>query len=241
MQRFYLGTHEPYWLARSRYPLFVSLRRLRRKPTVPRARTPWAMDSGGFTELDRPPHHWTLTARDFAELVAEYSDRIGSPEWAAPQDWMCEPPIIEKTGLSVREHQERTVANYLELRGHGPFIPVLQGWTFADYEHCLDLYGQAGVTLADQPLVGLGTVCRRQATGEIASLVTGLHEHGLRLHGFGVKRTGLACYGHLLASADSTAWSLRARLRGAPLPGHTHKSCANCLEFAERWADGETL
>jgi len=28
---------------------------------------------------------------------------------------MCEPPIIAKTGLSVREHQERTVENFIEL------------------------------------------------------------------------------------------------------------------------------
>jgi len=35
-------------------------------------------------------------------------------------------------------------------------------------------------------------------------------------------------------SADSMAWSLQARLL-PPTPGHTHKSCANCLEFALDW------
>ncbi len=49
---------------------------------------------------------------------------------------MCEPQIVARTGLSVREHQERTVANYLTLRSIAPdlpFIPVLQGWRIADY------------------------------------------------------------------------------------------------------------
>ena len=51
--------------------------------------------------------------------------------WAAPQDWMCEPAIIAKTGLAVVEHQRRTVTNFLELQALAPdlpFIPVLHGW-----------------------------------------------------------------------------------------------------------------
>jgi hypothetical protein len=80
--------------------------------------------------------------------VNRYADEIGQLDWAAPMDWMCEPWIVEKTGLSVREHQERTVANYLALRDRGPFIPVLQGWTLEDYETCVDLYAQAGVDLS---------------------------------------------------------------------------------------------
>jgi hypothetical protein len=56
------------------------------------------------------------------------------------------------------------------------------------------------------------------------------------MHGFGVKKVGLAKYGHGLASADSMAWSFRAR-RSPPLPGCTHKSCSNCVHFALRWRD----
>jgi hypothetical protein len=61
---------------------------------------------------------------------------------------MREPWIVERTGLSVREHQDRTVANFAELcalwdkwdskfvgvcQATCPFMPVLQGWTLADY------------------------------------------------------------------------------------------------------------
>jgi len=56
----------------------------------------------------------------------------------------------------------------------------------------------------------------------------------LPVHGFGVKTQGLAVYGAQLTSADSLAWSLDAR-RSDPLPGHAHKSCSNCLEYASQW------
>jgi hypothetical protein len=236
--RFWLGVHRPNWLARDGVPLFISRTVLEKRARMPEARVPWALDSGGFTALSRPPYRWALGPEDYLERIAFFAT-AGRLEWAAPQDWMCEPWIVENTGLSVREHQERTVENYLTLRGRGvvPIIPVLQGWSYEDYEVCMDLYAQAGVDLHAEPLVGLGSVCRRQNTDEIGWLVQSLALTGLRLHGFGVKRTGLERYGHYLASADSMAWSFRAR-RSPPLPGHTHMNCANCHEYALLWAAG---
>jgi hypothetical protein len=141
----------------------------------------------------------------------------------------------------VHEHQERTVANYLELRAlapHLPFVPVIQGWQLADYLRCVALYESSGVNLAALPRVGLGSVCRRQSTAEIAVIVSTLAGRGLRLHGFGVKTGGLHLYGHRPASADSMAWSYAAR-REPRLPGCTgHKNCANCLRSATSWRAG---
>ena len=48
---FYLGTHMTGWLAHVGVPLFVSHRRLARRKTLPQARTGWALDSAGFSEL----------------------------------------------------------------------------------------------------------------------------------------------------------------------------------------------
>lgn len=234
---FYLGAHQPHWLWRAGFPLFVSHRQLARRRSYQRATCRWALDSGGFTELTLHGR-WTIPAEDYAAAVTSYRDSIGSLDFAAPQDWMCEPVILDRTGLSVRDHQERTVANYLDLRRLAPdlpVIPVIQGWTLPDYLRCVDLYRQAGVDLAALPRVGLGSVCRRQSTAEIAAIISVLSGLGLRLHGFGVKTGGLARYGHRLASADSMAWSYAAR-RQSPLPGCTgHKNCANCLEYATRW------
>ena len=234
---FYLGAHQPHWLWRATFPLFVSHRQLARRRSLRPASCRWALDSGGFTELSLRGR-WVTPAADYAAAVATYVDQVGGLDFAAPQDWMCEPFITASTGLPVREHQERTVANYLELRRIAPdlpFIPVLQGWHLADYLHCVDLYSSAGVDLARLPLVGLGSVCRRQSTGEIASIVLALARQGLRLHGFGVKTGGLHLYGHRLTSADSMAWSYSAR-RMPALPGCSgHKNCANCLIYATRW------
>src|SRR5207249_4985265 len=134
------------------------------------------------------------------------------------QDWMCEPAVIHGgtfagqrfvgNGLDVLTHQQLTVENLLDLRENFPFIrwlPALQGEWLDDYLLHVDLYAEAGVDLVAEPLVGLGSVCRRQATSEIEHLVGSLAALGLRLHGFGVKTLGLARYGRHLVSADSLA------------------------------------
>lgn len=246
--KLYLGTPEESWLHRPErpdVPMFVSRHRLirRTRKNLRPATRRWALDSGGFTQI-RDHGRWTITPGQYAEEVDAYVERIGGLDFAAQMDWMCEPFMVARTGLSVREHQERTVANFLELRVIAPdlpIVPVLQGYTVAEYRACLALYTQAGVVLADEPLVGLGSVCRRQGTGEIARLVSELACAGLKLHGFGVK-TGAHRYGYLLASADSMAWSSRARSiayhGGDTGLGCEHRSCANCLRFALAWRDG---
>ena len=89
------------------------------------------------------------------------------------------------------------------------------------------------------PLVGLGSVCRRQGTGQAGGILRALHTAGItRLHGFGFKVLGLAEHGHLLTSADSMAWSMDAR-RKPPLPDcRGHRNCANCPRYAQRWRTG---
>lgn len=232
--RFYLGTHRPHWLELTNVPLFVSRNTLTGRKTLPRARAQWALDSGAFTEL-RDHGRWRIGPAEYVAEVRRYQ-QIGGLEWVAPQDWMCEPFILAKTGLTVAQHQQRTVDNFLRLRADlGPLvIPVLQGWRWVDYHLCWDKYSRAGVDLEAEPLVGLGSVCRRQNTQEAALIVRSLAP--LKLHGFGIKLTGLEVFGHALASADSMAWSYRAR-NDHPMRGHTHKSCANCLEWALRWAE----
>jgi hypothetical protein len=132
------------------------------------------------------------------------------------------------------------VASFLELRELAPdlpWIPVVQGWSRDDYHRCIGYYAKAGIDLSTAPLVGLGSVCRRQATGEIGAIVCELAGLGLRLHGFGVKQQGLARYADHLESADSLAWSYAARRRPA-LPGCTrHRNCANCPRYALAWRE----
>jgi hypothetical protein len=236
---FYLGTHQPHWLNLG-VPLFLSDRRLRRYRSLPRATCSWALDSGGFTELSQYGS-WDTgpTPKQYVDQIRRYRDTIGHLTWAAPQDWMCEPDILAKTGLTVADHQDHTVANYLQLRELAPelpIIPVVQGWAAGDYLRCVDRYTRAGIDLTRSPLVGVGSVCRGQSTTQVGDILTALHQAGVtRLHGFGFKTAGLARHGHLLTSADSLAWSAQAR-RQPPLPGcTTHRTCTNCSRYALRW------
>ncbi len=142
---FYLGTHHAHWLEQTDVPLFLSRRTLAGRKSLPRAMGPWALDSGGFTELSMHGR-WTLSAKDYAKEVRRYADQIGGLQWAAIQDWMCEPAIRDKTGLSVDEHQRRTIQSFIELKSIAPelpWVPVLQGWTMGDYMDHIDRYDKA--------------------------------------------------------------------------------------------------
>ena len=90
-------------------PLFVSRRRLARYTRLPIACTDWALDSGGFSELSLFGH-WTITPEQYASEVRRYHEEVGRLQFASAMDWMCEPAILEKTGLRVEQHQGRTVA-----------------------------------------------------------------------------------------------------------------------------------
>jgi hypothetical protein len=246
-----LGAHQPGWLARAGVPLFVSDTRLRGYKTLPRAAAVWGCDSGGFTQLQKYGT-WTISPAEYVARLRRYRDEIGLLAWAAPQDWMCEDIVIRGgrigpvtfagTHLSVAEHQRRTVLNFAQLRELAPelpIVPVVQGHQPDDYLRCVEAYDRLiGVDLTAAPLVGLGSVCRRQGTRDAGRIITALHRTGVtRLHGFGFKTLGLAAYGHLLTSADSMAWSVDAR-RKSPLPGCIgHRNCANCLRYALAWRD----
>jgi hypothetical protein len=235
---FFLGTHDPSWLAKTNVPLFVSHVRLKNRKTLPRATCTWALDSGGFSELSLHGR-WTVSPADYVAAVRRYRDEIGGLQWAAIQDYMCEPQMLAKTGLSVVEHQRRTVASYIELKTLAPEIPwcpVLQGWSLGEYYDCWQMYEKAGVDLKLLPIVGVGTVCRRQATIRTSFLLGDLAREGLRLHGFGFKIEGLRNAAEHLVSADSMAWSFHARKNPGGL-GHSHKHCGNCLEYALGWRD----
>lgn len=289
--RLYLGTHHPGWLSHAGVPLCVSRRTLAPMKRLPRAAASWALDSGGFTELQMFGQ-WTISAVEYIGMVRRFQAEIGRLDWAAPQDWMCEIPVINGlvrrkrgnrpssintstwrawavtagpqlaqavaeadllgdaaevvfhgTGLSVEEHQRRTIENFLELRARAPDVPwapVLQGWSLWDYWRHIEDYQRAGVNLRDEPIVGVGSVCRRQGTSEAGMIFSSLQAEGLRLHGFGVKTLGLRSFGHCVASVDFLSWSDYWRRR-PPLPGHDqpgpgrrkgHKNCANCKEAA---------
>jgi hypothetical protein len=245
--RFYLGTHVPRWLEYVDVPLFVSYRTLREiKGKLPRALQPWGEDSCGFTELMKFGR-WTIDENKYIEAVRKHSEHIGNLEFAAIQDWMCEPQIIHGnkqkkfvgTHLSVAKHQELTIDSWERLNEKAPelpWMPVLQGWEAEDYIAHMEMYKARGHDLTRQKIVGVGSVCRRQGTEEGANIIRTVYQLGVKIHAFGFKTDGLMRIVDLIESSDSLAWSYGA-YKGKERLGRckTHKNCANCEYYALLW------
>jgi len=229
--RFYLGTPIPCWLkdpAFETVPLFVSRNRIAGYVSELRARTRWALDSGAFTQI-ATYGKWTVPPRQYAREARRWQREIGR---------MCEPDMLEKTGLSVIEHQILTTRSLLELRDlepEVPWFPILQGWHNDEYLSHIDRYDRAGVDLTREPVVGVGSVCRRQDTTEAEQLMMVLHRIGIKAHAFGFSIRGVRRAGKYLQSSDSMAWSYAARFRPVRLPGCQHDTCENCPIWALRW------
>lgn len=226
----WLGAQEPHWLweGHARGPMLLSLaRHLDRRPKGTRRRrapsrneprpatVPVYLDSGAFSVVSKCGC-WPMTPAEFIAAVRPLVQALGTVQHVGIQDWMCEPFVVEKTGLSVAEHQRRTVRSYLDLRAAAPeipWVPTLQGFTLAEYMACAELLERAGVDLAAAPLVGLGSVCRRSGTAELGELVRGLARElpEVRLHGYGLKSEGAVLSCAQLRSVDSDGWSRRGR------------------------------
>ena len=159
-----------------------------------------------------------MPLRDYAAQIDRWS-RCGNLLAAVAQDYMCEPFILEITGLTVSEHQSMTTKNYKRLRKivqSAYIMPVLQGFTPQDYVAHI---GQYGEWLTQGMWVGVGSVCKRNGSPrEIEAVLAAIKEvrPDLRLHGFGIKRTALAFQqvSEGFYSTDSMAWSYAARRQG---------------------------
>lgn len=245
---FYLGTHKLAWLHRTDVPLFVSAEQLRRQKSFRKASARRAFDSGGFSQLNLHGR-WTVDDRQLADEVTYWSEAVGMPDFVPCRDWMCEPMMLAKTGLSIADHQARTIESYINLMAIAPqlpWMPVLQGWECDSYLDHIDQYARAGVDLTSLPVVGVGTICKRQSSKKAARIIRAIAMQGVRIHAFGVKADGVRLFGDFIESADSMAWSYGARRRKRLLPEcaienqgkpkrRQHKNCANCMRYAIRW------
>lgn len=213
---FYVGLHQP-----SDAPhverAFISVNRVRGR-LKPVAAAEWIMDSGAFTEL--------ATHGCYRHGVEEYAAEVNRLATINPgliavvsQDWMCEGWMLDKTGLTVADHQRLTIERYdalLALIRSVYLMPVLQGYRVHEYLAHIDQYGER---LKPGMLVGVGSVCKRNGNPQaIEAVLTAIKikRPDLRLHGFGLKTTALGSglVRECLDSADSMAWSFAARRQG---------------------------
>ena len=214
---FYIGLHQP---ADSRHfdRCFVCINRIRERRSSFPARE-WIMDSGAFTEVSTHGEYREAPEIYAAHVNRWYAQSGGAMVAAVSQDYMCEPFILARTGLTVAEHQRLTIERYDRIRAvvtDAYVMPVLQGYTPAEYVDHLNQYGDR---LTPGMWVGVGSVCKRNGNPRaIEAVLLAIHSvrPDLRLHGFGLKKTALSSgvVWQLLHSADSMAWSYHARKQG---------------------------
>ena len=214
--RFFVGLHQPSD-AKHFDQACISINRLRGrlKPILGRQ----MIDSAAFTELAQHGRYRHPPAAYAAELRRLHETGIVQIEIAVAQDYMCEPFMLAKTGLTVADHQRLTIERFDALAAETlpfPIMPVLQGYDPAEYVAHLRAYGDR---LTPGMWVGVGSVCKHNGQPErIVEVLAAIKAErpDLRLHGFGVKKTSLEHGGvrGLLYSADSMAWSFAARKQG---------------------------
>lgn len=197
----------------------------------------WILDSGAFTRIAAGRGH--LSTKRYAKEILKWADN-GKLMAAISQDFMCEPFILSKTGLTVQDHQRLTIHRYnrllVELQKLDPehpyLMPVLQGFAPADYASHLRQYGDR---LGFGQWVGVGSVCKRNGNpSAIEAVLMAIKSvrPDLRLHGFGLKRTALksSIVWDLLHTADSMAPSYHARKN--PHKGRSSNDPLAALEYA---------
>jgi hypothetical protein len=215
--RFFIGLHQPSDVRHVIAPAFVSVHRLKNRRSDFTGGADWILDSGAFSTI--------AMHAGYPEPVSVYAAEIrrvrswGNLLAAVSQDWMCERVMLDRTGLTLEEHQQRTIDRYDALIAEdvGPYVmPVLQGYTAGSYRDHLQGYG---ARLAPGAWVGVGSVCKRNGNPraiEEVLLAIKRERPDLRLHGFGLKKTALGSplVWELLETADSMAWSYAARRNG---------------------------
>lgn len=213
---FYVGVHQ-VTLAKFVERACISVNILRRKNRKSYFNVgTWMMDSGAFTEI-KDFGGYRFPVSEYAEWINKFAG-CGDMEFAVAQDYMCEPMMLAKTGLTVAEHQQLTIERYDHLLPLTKvyIMPVLQGFQPNEYVNHIGLYGDR---LKSNMRVGVGSVCKRNGSPkEIVAVLEAIKNKrpDLRFHGFGLKTTSLenAYISSMLYSADSMAWSMAARRQG---------------------------
>ena len=213
-----VGMKEAWYGVNHRWPLehvpraMISYNSVRRLKKPWHLKTPLMMDSGAYSVI--------LLYGRYPYSVEEYAGALGAwrPDVAWTMDYPCEPAVLAKGGYTIASAQAKTNENTMHLWSLKKGVStVIQGWAIRDYLLNLDMVKDAGL-LTER--LGIGTLCRRGQSAEIARIVTAIHKNvpgWVKLHGFGVKVHALTpdVRGKLY-SADSSSWAFPAfrRYRG---------------------------
>jgi hypothetical protein len=217
-------------------PIMCSDLRLKRRKRLNRAARAVMIDSGSFTIHDTGQQFDPELV--YVDRIRRYQQDVGNIVAVATYGRMCEPDILAKTGSTIERNQCLTIESYCslaQLAPDVPWLPEIQGWQESDYHLCIDMYADAGIDLAALPAVGVGTICRREGTIEAQRIISGVAARGIKVHGFGVKTSGLKANHRNFHSADSFAWSYGARKQTRECPHGIVRWERNCPEYLKTW------
>lgn len=213
--RFFIGLHQPSD-AKHFDAAFISVNRLVNRKSDFDVEN-WILDSGAFSTIFKYGGYPDPPAK-YAEQIKRWKGN-GNLLAAVTQDYMCEPAMLAKTGLTVAEHQRLTIERYdalLRCETGCYIMPVLQGYAPEEYVSHICQYGDR---LPFGAWVGVGSICKRNSSPCLildVLMAIKTERPDLGLHGFGLKTTALAngTIRALLKTSDSMAWSLWARKNG---------------------------
>ncbi|MFC4987379.1 DUF7221 family queuine tRNA-ribosyltransferase-like protein [Saliphagus infecundisoli] len=191
------------------------------------------IDSGGYS---------LMLAEGTHERADPYliTSKRSMPTSLQYRDFPCEPAILDEYERSVETHQRLTVEAAAEVlvradeRGiDAEPVTVVQGWEPEEYVHHVELLEREGCLTEH---VGIGSVCRRNATDEIRDVIRAVDQATpprTKLHAFGVKLEALRDeqVRNRLWSADSTAYDYWVDL--SPLP-HWQAVAREYLDYKEK-------
>lgn len=241
MRQFFTGLHQV--ADAKRIPaVFISVNRLLDRVSDFEV-DDWIMDSAAFTELAKYGRY-RHGPEEYAGHVNRWC-RCGNMLAAVTQDYMCEPFMLARTGLTVKDHQRLTIERYdaIQALTSAYIMPVLQGYQPHEYVEHIRMYGDR---LKPGMWVGVGSVCKRNSNpNQVAAVLRAIKKErpDLLLHAFGIKLTALADgeIFEMIHTADSMAWSFAARLEmlhyGTGFGGNDHRSAkayASRIQTQER-------
>ena len=188
------------------------------------------IDSGGFPS-SFIYNGYNTSDEDYLRFVSQvYAD------YFALRDYPCEPQILKKFGVTVKDQILRTLDNHLSLLElyenncvKAKPIPVIQGWKIEDYLHCLDLFQEHGLLKFDY--IAIGSTCRRHEVAYTRKIIFAIRDvlpKKIKLHAFGVKISVLddKAIWDSLYSVDSTAWDFIARWKNLKKKSKTSECMA---------------
>jgi hypothetical protein len=200
------------------------------------------VDGAGFSQVFKHGR-WLWGPDEHEKRMSAVESGLGAEnvDGYFTQDWMCEPVIIQGghgahgTGLSVEEHQRRTVQSGVDLERINPrrkWVHTVQGYTLAEYERCIQMYFDVGIDLMQRETVAFGSMCKRGP--DAAPIAAALFRllggpEGPRKHILGFNILALVALIGMLTpdeqnvlDADSASWSMKAKNGPVLMRGHKH-------------------